>query len=150
MQWYDKTFADLTVQELFQILKLRAEVFNTEQNSTYCDPDDQDPLAHHVFAIDNGQVAAYARYFKEKNYVTFGRVVVAKNYRGHGLGVELIKHVLAGIKQNYPQLPISIHSQTYVVPFYEKFAFVKYGKEFIEADRKHYLMKHEPLNQNNH
>ncbi len=43
MQWFDKQFTELTVNELFAILKLRAQVFNGEQQSSYPDPDDSDP-----------------------------------------------------------------------------------------------------------
>ena len=71
MQWFDKQFTELTVNELFAILKLRAQVFNGEQQSSYPDPDDSDPLAHHVFATTNGEVVAYARYFIQNDVVTF-------------------------------------------------------------------------------
>lgn len=145
MKWFDKAFEQLTVNELFAILKLRAQVFNTEQHSDYCDPDDQDPKARHVFAVDDGQLVAYARYFQIGNQVTFGRVVVAKSYRGKGLGNQLIKQLLKGIAAVYPQLPITIHAQTYVREMYAKFGFTTTGKEFIEADRKHYKMTHRAL-----
>lgn len=145
MEWFDKAFNELTVMELFQILKLRATVFNTEQHSDYCDPDDHDPKARHVFAIENDQVVAYARYFIDDGQVTFGRVVLAKDHRGQGLGRQLVQHIMDGIKTNYPSMPIFIHAQTYVKGLYAKFGFQQTGKEFIEADRKHYKMTHSPL-----
>lgn len=145
MEWFDKGFHQLTVDELFAILKLRAEVFNTEQKSDYCDPDDSDPVARHVFAVDHGRVVAYGRYFGIKKDVTFGRVVIAKDFRGRGLGNELVKQLLNGIRLHYPHQPIMIHAQSYVQQLYAKFGFQATGREFIEADRKHYKMTHPAL-----
>lgn len=142
MEWFDKTFKDLTVNELFQIFKLRATVFNTEQNSNYCDPDDNDPLAHHVFAKDNDRVIAYARYFATNNDVTFGRVVIEKEYRGRGIGNSLMKHILSEIKKTFPGNKIIIHAQVQVEGYYVKYDFQPVGDTFIEADRKHIKMIH--------
>ena len=117
MQWFDKQFTELTVNELFAILKLRAQVFNGEQQSSYPDPDDSDPLAHHVFATTNGEVVAYARYFIQNDVVTFGRVVVAPQARGIGLGGKIIEHLLSGIKVNFFNFKTTIHAQAYVEEF---------------------------------
>ncbi|MRI07690.1 GNAT family N-acetyltransferase [Limosilactobacillus reuteri] len=146
MQWFDKQFTELTVNELFAILKLRAQVFNGEQQSSYPDPDDSDSLAHHVFATTNGEVVAYARYFVQNDVVTFGRVVVAPHARGIGLGGKIIEHLLSGIKVNFPNFKIIIHAQAYVEDFYKKYGFASVGDHFIEAEREHVTMVHEPLN----
>ena len=145
MEWYDKTFDKLTVKELFAILKLRAQVFNGEQNSSYPDPDDNDQLAHHVFAIADGELVAYARYFVQEDNVTFGRVVVAPQARGTGLGGKIIEQLLAGIRNNYPSIEIIIHAQVYVENFYRKYGFQSIGDHFVEAEREHVTMIHEPL-----
>lgn len=142
MQWFDKTFDNLTVNELFEIYKLRATVFNTEQHSDYCDPDDQDPLAHHVFGKINGHVVAYARYFMNDQVVTFGRVVIAQASRGQGIGTPLMEHLLSGIKKHFPGNEISIHAQVQVKGYYAKFGFTPVGQTFIEANRKHVQMIH--------
>lgn len=146
MHWYDKTFSKLSTKELFLIYKLRADVFNGEQESSYPDPDDQDLTAHHVFAIEDNQLAAYGRYFVEDDMVTFGRIVVAPTFRKKGLGKELIIQILNGIKNNFPDKRIFIHAQVYVANMYKKFDFEESGNIFIEAERKHILMYHEPLN----
>jgi ElaA protein len=145
MKWIDKPYQELSRDELFAILKLRAEVFNDEQKSYWPDPDDQDPRAHHVWAVADGRIAAYARYFEADGKATFGRVLVAPEFRHQGLGKELMNHVLAGIKDNYGELEIVIHAQLYVQKMYEQFNFQPSGDVFIEAQRKHILMKHPPL-----
>lgn len=145
MDWYDKEFSELTVDELYQIYRLRAQVFNTEQKSAYCDPDDQDPHARHLFLSDGGRVVAYARYFPVSGHVTFGRVVIAKDRRGTGLSTPLMDHLLAGIRAHFPGLEIIIHAQYYIRGYYQKFGFAPFGKTFIEADRKHVKMRHPAL-----
>ena len=102
MEWFDKTFNELSTMELFKIYYLRCQVFNGEQESTYPDPDMQDLTAHHVFAMQDDQIAAYARYFEIDNGVTFGRVITASEYRGKGLGKKLIRKVLQQIQANFP------------------------------------------------
>ena len=139
MQWFDKQFTELTVNELFAILKLRAQVFNGEQQSSYPDPDDSDPLAHNLICF-------YARYFIQNDVVTFGRVVVAPQARGIGLGGKIIEHLLSGIKVNFPNFKITIHAQAYVEDFYKKYGFESVGDHFMEAEREHVTMVHEPLN----
>ena len=145
MQWIDKAFDELTVNELFEIYKLRATVFNTEQNSSYCDPDDQDLQARHLFCIEDQHIIAYARYFTKEDTVSFGRVVIAKSARGQGLGNTLMEHLLAGIHKYFPGNMISIHAQIQVQGFYAKFDFKQVGEVFTEADRQHIKMIHPAL-----
>lgn len=85
MEWFDKSFAGLTTDELFRIYQLRAQVFNGEQESSYPDPDEQDRTARHLFCCDGSRVVAYARYFRAGKQVSFGRVVIQREYRGTGL-----------------------------------------------------------------
>ena len=145
MNWYDKSFDELTVNELFQVYKLRTQVFNAEQDSSYPDPDDEDLVARHIFYKDNGQVVAYARYFMDGDHATFGRVVIAKGHRGTGLSTPLMNHIMAGIEKHFPDQEIIIHAQYYVRSYYAKFGFTSVGDPFIEADRKHISMKHPAL-----
>lgn len=146
MQLFDKQFTELTVNELFAILKLRAQVFNGEQQSSYPDPDNSDLIAHHVFATADDEVVTYARYFIQNDVVTFGRVVVAPQARDIGLGGNIIEHLLSGIEENFSQFKIIIHAQAYVEDFYKKYGFESVGNHFIEAEREHVRMVHEPLN----
>lgn len=140
MEWFDKTFNELTTMELFKIYYLRCQVFNGEQESTYPDPDMQDLTAHHVFAMQDDQIAAYARYFEINDGVTFGRVVTAPEYRGKGLGKQLIRKVLQQIQATFPNKQITIHAQQYVERFYRELGFKSVGGPFVEAERQHIKM----------
>ena len=143
MEWHDKTFDELSTKELFQIYYLRTQVFNDEQHSTYPDPDYQDLTAHHVLVMQDGHLVAYARYFVEDDYATFGRVVVAKANRGAGLGKTLIRHILQQIQGTFPGKQVKIHAQYYVKDFYHELGFVPVGEPFIEAERKHIQMTYQ-------
>lgn len=145
MQWVDKLFVELSTDELFEIYRLRATVFNGEQDSSYPDPDEQDRTAHHLFCRDGQQVIAYARYFKVDGHVSFGRVVILKDRRGTGLSKSLMEHLLTDIQKDFPGLEIIIHAQYYIQDYYAKYGFTPTGKPFIEADRKHILMTHPGL-----
>ena len=94
MEWHCKKFSDLSVTELYQIMKLRSEVFVVEQNCVYLDADGKDKESYHFFAIDNDDITTYARLlppglsFKEPS---IGRVLTALSHRRSGLGIILMK-----------------------------------------------------------
>ncbi len=142
MQWFLKSFDRLTRDELYSILKLRAEVFVVEQKAAYQDVDDKDQSAQHVFAVDKGTVVAYARIFKAGTYFEkagIGRVVVKPGYRGTGLGFELMKRALAYTDEHhYGSLHIS--AQTYIQKFYEDFGFRVVSEMYLEDNLPHFGM----------
>ena len=75
-----KAFHELTIQELYNILQLRSEVFVVEQNCIYQDIDGKDKAVH-IFIEENKDVLAYSRVFNEGEYFenpSIGRVVVKK------------------------------------------------------------------------
>ena len=79
-----KHFHELTIQELYNILQLRSEVFVVEQNCIYQDIDGKDQKAVHIFIKENKDVLAYSRIFDESEYFenpSIGRVVVKKEKR---------------------------------------------------------------------
>ena len=76
-----KTFSELSKQELYQILRLRSEVFVVEQNCIYQDIDNKDQNAIHLYYKKNDEILAYTRIFKAGYYYEnpcIGRVVVLK------------------------------------------------------------------------
>ena len=89
-----KKFSELSTDEIYNILKLRSEVFVVEQNCVYQDIDDKDQKATHLFIEKNNEIIAYTRIFKKGNYYeenpSIGRVVVSKKERGKNLGKEIM------------------------------------------------------------
>ena len=50
-----KTFYELNNQELYQILRLRSEVFVVEQDCVYQDLDNKDQISIHIFLKEKGE-----------------------------------------------------------------------------------------------
>ncbi len=55
LEWKTKRFETLSLEELYQILKLRSEVFVVEQNCVYLDIDDKDKKALHQLYLLHGK-----------------------------------------------------------------------------------------------
>ena len=138
-----KTFQELNIQELYQILRLRSEVFVVEQDCVYQDLDNKDQKALHVLGIKDGQVVAYTRIFKPGDYfdnASIGRVVVARDQRKYGFGKEIMKASMAAIEDRFPKTPIEISAQSYLIKFYSDLGFSAFGEEYLEDGIPHTRM----------
>ena len=56
-----KKFNELTLDELYEILKIRVSIFVVEQHCPYNEIDDKDKNAYHIYIKDNNQIKAYLR-----------------------------------------------------------------------------------------
>jgi ElaA protein len=125
--WELLHFSQLSAGRLHKILKARAEVFVVEQTCPYCDPDDYDPKSYHLIACDNSkEIAAYLRLIppgEKHDDVALGRVITTKNFRGTGLGSELVKQGIQHAQDLYPQKNIWISAQHQLEKFYSRFGF---------------------------
>ncbi|KGP63209.1 acetyltransferase [Legionella norrlandica] len=142
LNWYP--FSELTAQQLYGILALRADVFIVEQHCPYLDPDGKDLFAMHLLGMEYGSLAAYLRLFPPteiENYITFGRVVTARSARTKGYGKKLIHELLIYCDKNYPDIPIQCSAQNYLQKFYERFGFKAYGESYDEDGIPHIAMK---------
>jgi len=138
-----KTFNELTTEELYQILRLRSEVFVVEQDCVYQDVDNKDQKALHVLGIKNNEVVAYTRVFEPGDYfdnVSIGRVVVSQDQRKYGLGKQIMQASLAAINQRFPDKPIEISAQSYLLKFYTELGFNAFGEEYLEDGIPHRRM----------
>lgn len=142
--WYCKSWDELSKEEMYAMIQLRIEVFVIEQNCPYQDLDGKDLKSKHVFAIDeNGQCVACARLVPPGvSYVNFsiGRVVNAMNYRGKGLGRELMIRSIEAIKNEPDATEIRISAQLYLKKFYESLGFVAVGEVYPEDNIPHIQM----------
>ena len=96
-----KSFYELNNQELYQILRLRSEVFVVEQDCVYQDLDNKDQISIHIFQKEKDEIVAYTRIFKSGDYYknpSIGRVVVSKKNRGKELGKKIMIHSIEYIK----------------------------------------------------
>ena len=137
-----KNFNELTNTEIYNILKIRAEVFVVEQNCVYNDIDDKDLEAIHMFIKEGSNIVAYLRVLKKYDEkISFGRVLVERNSRKKGYAIELISKALNLINEKWPEKNIIIEAQSYLKKFYESFGFEAIKSEHIEDGIPHYWME---------
>ena len=144
LEWKIKRFEALTTVELYDLLQLRSEVFVVEQNCVYQDIDYKDQKALHLIGEDNGQMVAYARLFKPKDYfdeASIGRVVVKPTYRDKKLGHILMREAIYFIKSQFNETKITISAQLYLKKFYESHDFIQTSETYLEDDIPHIQMK---------
>ena len=138
-----KKFTELSINELYDILRLRSEVFVVEQDCVYQDVDAKDQKALHLFISDKGSIVAYTRMFDKGDYfneASIGRVVVQENYRDKKLGHILMKESIEAVKKYYNTSKITISAQKHLKRFYESHGFYQEGDEYLEDGIPHIKM----------
>ena len=139
--WYQKEFKELELKEFYEIVQLRLETFVVEQTRIYNDLDDVDYRSIHLFHQDEeGRVDTYARIFETGATIHFGRVAVAKDSRGQGLGKDMVEQILDLCEQRFPGRAIEIEAQEQVVGLYKKLGFQTVSEPFILASTPHVKM----------
>ena len=122
MTFKAKHFSELTTSELYEILKVRTEIFVVEQNCIYQDMDDKDYDSLHIFYEEGGKVLAYLRAFvKDKDTVQMGRVLTLNH--GQGLGGKILHRGIEQIKEEFNQLQIYLEAQCYAIGYYAREGF---------------------------
>lgn len=137
------TFKELSREELYDLLQLRAAVFVVEQDCVYQDIDGKDQIALHVLGYSNSDLIAYARVFKPGDYfkeAAIGRVVVAKNNRSGGFGKAIMEAAIKACESQLKTDIISLSAQTYLVRFYNDLGFKSTGQEYLEDGIPHIKM----------
>ena len=139
MSWELKRFDDLTNKELYDVLRLRVDVFVVEQNCPYPEIDGKDPQSLHLMYWENGDLVAYARILPpglSYDEASIGRVIVAESHRGTGLGYELLDRSIKASLAEYNQ-PIKIGAQAYLEKYYGAAGFVTVSDVYLEDDIPH-------------
>lgn len=143
MQFTFKHFSELTLDELYEILQLRTEIFVVEQNCVYNDLDALDKNAIHQFLQKNGKIIAYSRLLKPGTRFpdySIGRVIVKNSERGTGLGIEMMNQAKSFIINQWKAERIKISAQKYLREFYESLGFQIVTKEYLEDGIPHFGM----------
>lgn len=138
-----KAFHELNVYELYEVLKLRSEVFVVEQNCVFQDMDDKDQKCFHLMVYQEGQLVGYSRLVPAGvSYaeISIGRVITAASVRGTGLGKRLMQLAIQHCQQLLGSGPIRIGAQTYALGFYASLGFVAEGEPYDEDGIEHIEM----------
>ena len=139
-----KSWSELTLEELYSFVKLRTDVFFVEQriDEEELDNRDQEPTTQHLWIADSTGTIAYLRVLVDSTAsqldakLCLGRVVVRADRRGEGLAQVLVGRVM----EQYGHESMLLHAQEYVAPLYAKFGFEAFGESYIEAGIPHISM----------
>ena len=129
---HQKSFQELTVDELYELLRVRSEVFVVEQNCVYQDLDNDDQKSIHLWLTVAGKVVALARvcpagtHMKE---ISIGRVITTE--RGKGYGRQMMLHAIEAAKEHFGAKQIDIEAQEYAKGFYESVGFKQSSDTFM-------------------
>ena len=144
--WQSAAFGELGVEQLYQILRLRQDVFILEQSCLYSDIDSLDQQAMHLSAWQEGRLLAYLRAlppgvdFPES---CLGRVVVSHHARGLNLGRELIQRGIALNMETWPGAGICLSAQAHLERLYRELGFVAFGDVYDDEGSPHIKMRYQ-------
>jgi len=134
---------DLDTATLYELLKLRVEVFVVEQACPYPELDGRDlqsQTRHFWLQEPVGEVISVLRLIEEnpngRKLFRIGRVCTKQSARGGGHATRLLQAALADVGEH----PCHINAQTYLVEMYSRHGFVVAGDEFVEDGIPHVPM----------
>jgi ElaA protein len=144
MTWTLKKFEELTVEEVYALLRLRSEVFVVEQNCVFQDMDNKDQKCYHLLGWKGDLLAAYTRLvptgISYPEHPSIGRVVTSPEVRGTGAGKLLMEKSITETITLFGNTPIRIGAQLYLKKFYESLGFVQTGDIYDEDGIDHIEM----------
>jgi len=148
IEWRWKFFDDLTTAEVYAMLAARSQVFVIEQNCLYGDIDGLDTEAWHLFAFGPGEprpkLAGYLRVLlpdESDADIRIGRVLTTADFRGMGLGNQMLARAMGHIVEQWPNVPVRLHAQAHLQGFYGAFGFVPISEIHEEDGIPHVWMR---------
>lgn len=134
MEW--RWFGELPAAELYELLKLRQDVFVIEQRCLYPELDGKDQPSIHLLVRDgDGRLAGCARIVPPgARYPepSIGRLVVRPDARGKGLAREIMLEAIARCRELHPGRAVRIQAQKYLEKFYASLGFVTVTEPYDE------------------
>ena len=129
---HKKSFQELTVDELYELLRVRSEVFVVEQDCVYQDMDGDDQNSIHLWLAVDGKVVALARVCPARTHmqeISIGRVITTE--RGKGYGKQIMLYAIDAAKEHFGAKQIDIEAQEYAKGFYESVGFKQSSDTFM-------------------
>ena len=111
---HKKTFQELTTNELYELLRVRSEVFVVEQNCVYQDLDYDDQKSIHLWLTEGEKVVALARVCPAGTHmqeISIGRAITTE--RGKGYGKQIMLHARDASMEHFGATLIDIEAQEY-------------------------------------
>jgi ElaA protein len=148
LDWQFKHFNELTLNELYDIMALRAKVFVVEQNCAYQDLDGKDKKSYHLVCRNGkGDLVGTMRILPKGvafNEIGFGRIVLDESARGVQQGHQMMKAAMRFCNDEFGDVPVFLSGQKHLEQFYEKHGFKSTGKEYLEDGIPHVEMSYKP------
>ena len=138
---HKKTFNELTTDELYELLRVRSEVFVVEQNCVYQDLDGDDQPSIHLWLTVGDKTVAVARVCPAGTHmqqVSIGRVITTE--RGKGYGKQIMLHAIDAAIKHFGATVIDIEAQEYAKGFYETVGFKQSSEPFMLDNIPHIKM----------
>ncbi|MCX2760147.1 GNAT family N-acetyltransferase [Vibrio sp. Sgm 22] len=144
--WHSIPFSELSTHQLYQLLKLRVDVFVVEQTCPYPELDGKDTLAgvEHLLGYSDEELVACARLLPpgtSYDHTSIGRVATKQSARGDGLGHQLLKEALTRCEDLWPSTTIDIGAQQHLENFYVSHGFKTISEMYLEDDIPHVDMR---------
>lgn len=161
-----RALLNMPPQQVYALFKLRVDVFIHERRATFAEIDEVDahPETHHVLAyIHPGSGPSYpfglpdvgspmrlvgtARVFGPAESQHIGRVCVAEDMRGYGIGHQLLQEALdvctaraAGIDPTYQRAVVKLEVEKHFTEVYASYGFEIVGEPFDVEGIEHVEM----------
>jgi len=136
---HSSSVAEIDPVVLYEILRLRVDVFVVEQECPYPELDGRDlePTARLLwFTDDDARVLATLRVLHDGDDRRIGRVATAAAARGRGLAADLMRAAVTACEGRL----IRLDAQAHLSGWYARFGFVVDGDEFLEDGIPHLPM----------
>ena len=141
---HKKRFQDLTVNELYELLRVRSEVFVVEQDCVYQDLDGDDLASVHLWLTVGDSVVALCRVCPAGTHmeeVSIGRVITTE--RGKGYGKQIMLEGIRAAREYFGATRIDLEAQEYARGFYEQVGFRQSSDPFILDGIPHIRMTYD-------
>ncbi len=146
LTWITLPFTQLTTLQLYELMRLRVDVFVVEQTCPYPELDGKDTLdgVYHLLGYEDDELVACARLLPAGttyDNVSIGRVATKQNARGGGLGHKLLQQALAQCETLWPEQTIDIGAQEHLIQFYASHGFTVISDSYLEDGIPHVDMR---------
>ena len=141
--WNCQHFDELSLTALYEILRLRSEVFVVEQNCVFLDMDNKDQQCWHICGWSQNKLFAYTRIVPPNvayEQPSIGRVVTSPSVRNAGIGRKLMEFSIERLFSLFGKTDIKIGAQLYLKTFYESLGFKQESDVYLEDGIEHIEM----------